>query len=298
MRMAYLIMAHDDRAGLENLLRVLLPPNSSDFAVVHADAGSPLWRDLRGGWGMASADPRVRLLPDPVKVIWGHWSQVEAARRLIDAALAEGCDYAHTLSGADWPVVSRERLIAEIAAEPAGTCFAEAVPGEQEDRMQDYRLDTRWLRLDPGRQRLAYAATWELRRAARIAGRIGQALGHERSRPLGRWSKGSCWWSLPLAALRTCSAASGELMRSGRLKGTVCADEHVVPTALVAKHAHQLQPNRRYIDFPPGASSPRILTAADLPRIQASGAWFARKVDANVDPFFRALPWRASSRIA
>ena len=293
MRMAYLIMVHDDRAGLENLLRVLLPPHSIDFAVVHADAGSTLWRELRSGGGMLSVDPRVHLLADPVKVIWGHWSQVEAARRLIEAALAEGCDFAHTLSGADWPVVSRERLIADIAAEPAGTCFAEAVPGEQEDRMQDYRLDTRWLRLDPSRQRLAYAATWELRRAARIAGRVGQALGHERTRPLGRWSKGSCWWSLPPAALRTCSAALGEMVRSGRLKGTVCADEHVVPTALGARHGQQLQPNRRFIDFAPGASSPRILTAADLPRIRASGAWFARKVDAQVDPFFLALPQRA-----
>lgn len=288
MRMAYLIMAHDNRAGLEELLRALLPPGCDDFALVHADAGSTLWRELRET--PLAGDPRVQVLPDPVRVIWGHWSQVEAARRLIDAALAEGCDYAHTLSGVDWPLATRERIIAEIAQAPQDTCFAEAIPGDQADRMQDYRFDTRWLRLDPDRDRLAYSVTWQLRRAARIVGRVRSALGLDRSRPLGPWHKGSCWWSLPEAALKTSSQDLAGLIAAGRLKGTVCADEHALPTSLALHHRERLQPNRRFIVFPDGASSPRVLAQADLPAIRASGAWFARKVDPQIDPFFRALP--------
>jgi hypothetical protein len=115
-------------------------------------------------------------------------------------------------------------------------------------------------------------------------------MGLKRSRPLGPWHKGSCWWSLPAAALKTCSADLAELVGSGRLRGTVCADEHALPTSLALRQSHNLQPNRRFIVVPDGASSPRVLTGADLPAIRASGDWFVRKVDLRVDPFFRALP--------
>jgi hypothetical protein len=288
MRMAYMIMAHADRAGLQALLQRLLPPGAPDVAIVHVDAGSPLWREVRGG-GL-SGDPRVTLLPHPVQAIWGHRSLVEVQRLLIEEALALRCDFAHLLSGACWPVAGRETILADIAAAPSDSCFAEAVPGEQAERMQDYRLDTRWLRLDPARDRLAYAATWELRRLARWGGELRQVLGRPRSQPLGPWHKGSGWWSLPAIALASTAQDLAMLTGSGRLRGTVCADEHAVPTSLALRHGGQLQPNRRFIAFPPGESSPRILTSADLPAIRASGAWFARKVDARVAPFFRELP--------
>lgn len=288
MRMAYLIMAHHDRAGLERLIRALLPGDVPDLVVVHIDAGSALWRDLQ--LAPLSSDPRVHVLPDPVPVIWGHWSQVEAARRLMAAALKLGCDFAHSLSGVDWPAAGRDRIIADIAAHPAGTCFIEAEPLIQEDRMQDYRFDTRWLRLDPARDRLAYAMTWQLRRLARIGGRLRRLTGIERSRPFGPWHKGSCWWSLPAAALAPAERDLRKLIQSQRLQGTVCADEHALPTVIAHRFANLLTPNRRFIDFPPGMSSPRVLTEADLPRIRASEAWFIRKVDAAIDPFFVQLP--------
>ncbi|HEX4847609.1 MAG TPA: beta-1,6-N-acetylglucosaminyltransferase, partial [Novosphingobium sp.] len=215
MRMAYLIIAHHDRAGLARLIGALLPPGAPDLAVIHADARSDLWVELREN--PLSNDPRVHVLPDPVPVIWGHWSQVEAARRLIAAALRLGCDFAHTLSGVDWPVADRTRIIADIEAAPAGTCFVEAMPRVQEERMQVYRLDTRWLRLDPRRDRLAYAATWELRRLSRIGQHLADRLGMARSRPLGPWHKGSCWWSLPERALTQAEQDLGQLIANGRL---------------------------------------------------------------------------------
>ena len=288
MRMAWMIMAHNDRAGLEALVAALLPPGTPDVVIVHADAASDLWRDLQAH--PLSADPRVIVLDNPVRVRWGHRSIVEVQRLLIEAALAAGVDHAHLLSGACWPVASRETIVADIVAAPPGTCFAEAVAGEQAERMQDYRFDTRWLRLDPARDRLAYAATWELRRLARWAGALRRALGRQRSQPLGPWHKGSGWWSLPAAALATTASDLAMLEDTGRLKGTVCADEHAVPTSLALRHPGSLRGNRRFIAFPSGQSSPRILTAADLPAIRASGAWFVRKVDAAIDSFFRHLP--------
>jgi hypothetical protein len=288
MRMAYLIMAHHDRAGLARLAKVLLPDGAPDRIVIHADARSALWRDLRHS--PLSDDPRIHVLPDPVPVIWGHWSQVEGARRLMAAALSLGCDHAHLLSGVDWPVVSRERIIADIAAQPMGTCFIEAEPLIQQDRMQGFRFDTRWLRLDPTRDKIAYAATWELRRLARLGGYLREKLRTERSRPLGPWHKGSCWWSLPTAAMASSERDLRDLVTSRRLSGTVCADEHAMATAIACRFATLIQPNRRFIDFPPGLSSPRVLTRDDLPAIRQSGAWFMRKVDATIDPFFYQMP--------
>lgn len=288
MRMAYLIMAHHDRAGLEALVAALLPPDAPDVAIIHADAASALWRDLRAR--PLTGDPRVAVLPDPVRVIWGHRSQVAAQRLLVEAALEAGADHAHMLSGVCWPAASRETILADIAAAPPGTCFAEVVAGEQASRMQDYRFDTRWLRLDPAQDRLAYAATWQLRRLARWGGALRAALGRVRNQPLGPWHKGSGWWSLPAAALASTVRDLAMLEDTGRLQGTVCPDEHAVPTSLALRQPGRLQPNRRFIDFPPGQSSPRVLTAADLPAIRASRTWFIRKVDAAVDPFFRVLP--------
>lgn len=288
MRMAYLIMAHADRAGLEALVAALLPPGAPDVVIIHADAASALWRDLRAQ--PLSTDPRVQVLPRPVRVIWGHRSLVTVQRLLVEAAIDAGADHAHLLSGACWPVADRAAILADIAAAPPGTCFAEALPGVQDERMQDYRFDTRWLRIDPARDRLTYAATWHLRRMARLCAGARQALGRARSQPLGPWHKGSGWWSLPAPALASVAHDLAMLEETGRLKGTVCADEHAVPTSLARHHGARLQPNRRHIVFPPGESSPRVLTAADLPAIRASGAWFIRKVDAAADPFFRALP--------
>lgn len=284
MRMAYLILAHDEGEQLARLIDRLVPPGSPDIAIVHADAGSALWPALRQRWPQDSES--LRLVRDPVRVRWGHWSQVAATARLVEAAREAACDYAHFISGADWPCVPRGQMVAQLSAEAPPACFVEAVAGEQEDRMACRRLDTRWLRLDPKRDRLAYAATWELRRLSRWIDRAADTLGQPRSLPYGRWHKGSQWWSLPREAIALLASELPRLLASGRLKGTLCSDEHVVPTIIAAHFAGRLRPNHRFIDWSTGESSPRVLGAADRPAIEASGAWFMRKVSARHDDFF------------
>lgn len=282
MRMAYLILAHDGEAQLAALLDRLVPPGSSDIAIVHADRRSALWRSLRAA---PPGEPqRVRLIADPVAVRWGHWSQVAAILRLIEAALEAGCDYAHLVSGADWPIANRDDIAARLSATPL--CHIEALPGLQEERMQGFRLDARWLQLDSVRNRLAYAAAWELRRASRWIEHLGQ----QRPRPWGSWCKGSTWWSLPVDALRLLARELPPLIASGRLRGTLCADEHATQTIVAAHFPERLADNRRYIVWPEGQSSPRLLEAADQSAMLDSGAWFARKVALARDPFFLDLP--------
>lgn len=282
--MAYLILAHQGEAQLGALLARLVPPGSPDIAIVHADRRSNLWRSLSA---RSPGDPeRVRLIAEPVAVRWGHWSQVAAILRLIEAALEAGCDHAHLISGADWPIASREEIVMALSGDLSGACQIEVISGLHEERMQTFRLDARWLQLDPVRDRLAYAATWELRRVSRWLDRHRRP----RSRPWGSWCKGSTWWSLPDEALHLLARELPPLIGSGRLSGTLCADEHAIQTIVAAHFPGRLGPNRRFIVWPEDQSSPRLLGAADRQQMLASGAWFARKVSLDHDSFFLDLP--------
>ncbi|MBO9723445.1 MAG: glycosyl transferase [Novosphingobium sp.] len=285
MRMAYLLLAHDAPKQLERLIETLLAGAPEDFAVIHADRRSALWQGLQHR--LPGPAGRVHLVRDPVAVRWGHWSQVSATEKLVREAVRLGCDHAHLLSGADWPTLSRDRMTAQLEQ---GLCHVEVRSGHMAERMQTYRFDTRWLRLDPARDRIAYAATWELRRLARWLDRARGRFGGERSQPFGPWAYGSQWWSLPADALEMLARELPLLLSSGRLKGTLCCDEHVVPTLIARFFPDRIAGNRRFVQFPGGASSPRLLDAHDLPEIAGSGDWFMRKVSPKHDPFFLALP--------
>jgi hypothetical protein len=285
MRMAYLLLAHDAPEQLERLIETLLAGDTEDFAVIHADRRSALWHGVRQR--LPEPAGRVHLVTDPVAVRWGHWSQVAATAKLVREAVRLGCDHAHLLSGADWPIIARSDLAARLGE---GLCHVEVRPGHMAERMQTYRFDTRWLRLDPARDRISYAATWELRRLARWLDRARDRFGRERSQPFGPWAYGSQWWSLPADALEMLARELPLLLSNGRLKGTLCCDEHVVPTLIARFFPNRIAGNRRFVQFPGGASSPRLLDAHDLPEIAGSGDWFMRKVSLKHDPFFLALP--------
>lgn len=285
--MAYLVLAHDNRAQLASLAERLCESGKEDIVVVHADRSSALWKELQ-------RDPlpcfaNLHLIPDPVAVRWGHWSQVAAIARLVREAVRLECDGAHLISGADWPLMTREHLALEMARE---LCHIEVRPRHMEARMQTFRFDTRRLQLDPERDRRTYAVTWQLRRLARWGDTLRTALHRERSRPFGPWAYGATWWSLPADALRVLDEALPALLSSGRLHGTVCCDEHVVPTIIGSRFPDRLAPYRRFVEFPEGISSPRTLTAADTGALQASDAFFARKCDMRRDRFFLDLPLR------
>ena len=282
MKIAFLVLAHDKPRQLEHLARAVLG-DPRDEAIIPIDRKSALWRE----WGSLSLPANARLMADPVEVRWGHWSQVAATHLLVREALDSGCDAAHLISGADWPIAPREAVAAELAQ---GKCHIEAEHCWLEARMQTYRLDTKWL-YPADRGPLANQALWELRRLARAGDRLRRMLGHCRPQPYGKWLYGSSWWSLPRDVLETVEAELGRLLASSRLAGTVCADEHAIPTIVGHFFADRLAPNRRFILWPDNVhiSNPLVLTSDHRSRIEASGAWFARKFDADIDDFFYSI---------
>jgi hypothetical protein len=272
MRFAYLIQAHDDIAHLAALIARLCPPGGPDRAFLHLDRKSALMGEARV---LAQANPALHIVA-PTAVHWGHISQVEATRRLLRAACAQPFDLIHLLSGADWPLATRDT----IAAQAGDRCWIEARPGEQAERMDVFRLDTRWLRPDGNRPFDWYRA--------RLLKALSHRLPRRTSLPWGPWHKGSQWWSLPGDV---CAVVLAELDRgfaSGRLRATVCADEHAIQT-IVARHFPQrIAGNRRFILWDGPGASPRWLNAADHAAAQASNAWFARKVSSRHATFLQA----------
>lgn len=289
MRFAYLILAHRDPLQLQALVRKLLGEGPSDHVLIHYDSRSPL-SDAELGALFGEFGKSVAIVPR-IACRWGHHSQVRATLLLQEAAGSLDYDYAHLISGQDWPAMPRARLVEEIRA---GDCYLSIEDSEQAVRMTDYHFDDRMLGPQSHRTAFHYRMSLALRRAARLWTR----LRGPRPCPLGpSWQRGSQWWSLPKAAVDRVSQASRALLAGGWLRHTHCADEHVVHTILYhSEFRDRLESNRRFAKWPKDGSSPEVLTGSDRPAIEASGCWFARKVDRNVDPFFlEAAPVQAGA---
>ncbi len=288
MRMIYLVLAHEGRPQLDALVERLAPAGGLDMVIVHADRRSDLWRSLR-------EDPppdtqRVEVIQNPVSVRWGHRSLQAAIILLIERAMEFEFDYAHLVSGSDWPVMSRREIVRELEASQIRLCYIEAEFGREEERMQRFHVDARWLRPDPRREPLAYRFKPAIVRLSRWLDGARHRLLGDRSRPWGRWFKGETWWSLPNDALQMVAVELRRLTDSGRLVGTYVCEEHVVQTIVAARLPERLADCRRYIDWTDGGDSPRLLARGDQKAIAESGAWFARKFALSHDDFFLRLP--------
>lgn len=280
MIFAYLILAHDNAAQLSALLDRLLTPDNEDFVVVHLDAKSALGRD--GAKAIRDhAAGRVKLIEAPVSVRWGHASQLDATLALLDSARKCRFDAAHLISGADWPVAARSRIVDALAESPLA-CRIDASGCAQGERMQRYWLHDRFLNARIERGVAARAVAKGLKSAGRLADRT---LGPRRLAYGAPWRKGSQWWSLPHDACDVVATDLEAFRRAGRLRFTACSDEHVIQTIVAHRFPDRLADNRRFMRWSTD-SSPALLGENDAESIAASGAWFARKVDMRVDPWF------------
>lgn len=287
MRFAYLILAHDAFEQLARLAVRLLDGGGQDEVFIHVDAKSTLPR----GWLAGLPDDvrgRVHLVAKRTEVHWGHRSQCAAMLTLIDAGIAGGFDYLHLLSGRDWPLVARTRIVGDIVAAGDRDVFVEIEDTDFAWRMDNFCFEDR--SLHPGRRVLPLLWRWNaaVRRLSRAANDLYRRRGLSRSHPLGPWVKGSGWWSLPRDAALHARDALSTLETTGRMRWTQCSDEHVVQTALVnSRFEERIAGYRRFILWREGSWSPQVLRRGDV--VGGADGWFGRKFDAGVDDFFYAL---------
>lgn len=183
--------------------------------MLHLDARSTLWRHQRERFA-SHPSGRLTLIEQPLKVLWGHYSQVDCQRPLLRAALAEPFDYVHLISGADWPACPLPQIARDIAAYGERRPVFTDLWGElQLNRMDDWWFEhpkinlTDVLRLNENIARAQVRASWALTR-------WGKKLGLKRSTYEGQpWMKGSSWYSVPQDAARVLLAEYDRLMGEG-----------------------------------------------------------------------------------
>ena len=119
MRLAFLILAHDQPDQAAELARTLVAAARDGVALVHYDVRAPAAEHERLR-REAAAEPRIRLVEKRVAGRWGGFGLVEAPLNALAQIEAEGIDpdYVILLSGACLPcrpVASLERFLAENA---------------------------------------------------------------------------------------------------------------------------------------------------------------------------------------
>lgn len=110
MKVAYLVLAHNNPKLLKRTIQKLRTPDSDFF--IHIDQKSDInqFADLYG--------EGVSFIPDRVKVYWGEFSQVEAILKLMRQATQAPVryDYLMLISGADYPLKSGKYIEAFFEA--------------------------------------------------------------------------------------------------------------------------------------------------------------------------------------
>lgn len=287
MNFVYAIIAHNGPKQLLALIdRICLEAKEGDLIILHLDKRSSLWRECRSDFANHPSG-KVRLVERPATVLWAHKSLVQAQILLLEAALKYDFDYFHLISGADWPVQSRAAIVSDIKAFGETRPIFASIFGEKDQhRMQHWWFDTRKFHFK-NHPRLAANVGRAQTRLSWITSRLWLGSGLSRSKyHESPWFKGGGWYSLPSDVVATVCYDGAKLLKSGRLSFTQCSDEHVVPTILSRRFADRIQQDHRYINWLSGGDHPKVLTEDDKDAIANSGAWFARKFDSNVDPFF------------
>ena len=141
MRIAYLILAHNNPEHLLRLIHSLSTTDSSFF--IHIDKKTPFYSFKR------IQAPNVFFAKQRLAVHWGEFSLVEATLHLVQQALDSpcGCDYLVLLSGVDYPLQS-PRYIENFFQKNRGREFINLVTmpceaaGKHISRLTEYQLQS------------------------------------------------------------------------------------------------------------------------------------------------------------
>lgn len=264
MRLSFLLLAHKAPAQLERLLHAIYRPQH--WYYVHVDRKATA--ETHATAKRLGALSNVTVLPSR-RCVWAGFSVVAATLGGMRAALDRPWDYLINLSGQDYPIAPVEALERFLAAN-RGKNFIDAKNQEVEWRGALRRVHRYWIETP-----LRVLPVPLLRR------QLPDGIV-----PYG----GASWYMLSRDAVDYAarSQLGAKLERHYQL--SVCPDEGYFQTVLMnggfaSTVDHDI---RREIVFPVGASHPVTLTTQDLPRLEASTAFFARKFDEG-DPVLDRL---------
>lgn len=263
MRIAHLLLVHAEPAQVARLVARLRQPHADVF--LHVDRKAPL-----APFAAIAAQPGVFLVQKRVKVYWGAYSIVAATLNGFNEILAaeKKYDWINLLSGQDYPLQPLSAFHDFLQQHP-GRAF-----------MEYYPIATEWTEALPRIQEY-HLTNYPLPGAYRLAQLISQWL-PPRQMPHGWTAVGrSQWMTLPrehVAYLRQLLSHDHAVRRFFSL--TWAPDEFIFQTILYNSlyRDRMVNDNLRYLEWPQGAASPKVLSGEDWPALAASGKFFARKM--------------------
>lgn len=286
MKIAYLLLAHNNPAHLQRLISALSTHSSSFF--IHVDKKSKIdpFQALKGN--------NIHFVQERVPVYWGDFSQVEAMLILLRSALAHRgrFDRFVLLSGADYPLRSASAMQRFFEDNPKREYLnLVAMPSEAVGKSLS-RLTTYTVR--PGNTLISKA----IQKVLMMAGVVPRARDYKAY--LGDLAPyaGSTWWALSREAcefiLRFVTLQTPVV---DFFKNTLCPDESLFQTILGNSHFKpNIARNLTYTDWSAGGASPAGITEQHLALFQATSSFapddtygagemlFARKfTDASAD---------------
>lgn len=289
MRIAYLILAHDQPEQFGRLGRAVHADNVAIYA--HIDGKTD-----RAPFAAACSGVPVEFTPDPVKVYWGGFSQVAAMLRLLEQAVRAGQhDYYIFLSGRDFPVRSHSHLLDVLGRHPGRSYmnfYALADDTVFIHKIRNYCYHDVYGRLP----------TQILQRAAnRLVIEISARLPDRKFIPGMQPYRGSTSWCIT----QQIAQYIVEFVNDPRnvrfvdfFRSVSCCDEIFFQTIVLnSPHAATLnlfdvdghrppgemknenKASLHYIDWTPGREDPAVLDDRDFDPLYASGKLFARKFE-------------------
>jgi hypothetical protein len=296
--LAFLILAHRLPSQVARLFTALY--HRDDTFVLHFDRRAPAALHTLGR-ELARSHPNVKVLPSR-RIIWGGpimgEVQVEAMATALDCDLR----WSHflNLTGQDFPLKSRDEMIARFAAAPEKSYVswfdpmdADKLWNNARERLTRYHLTWPWLHgllALPGiGRRLRQLCGWK--------NQLPWLPGYQRPWPkFFRYYGGANHVALSRAAVCHLVENPAALRIRRWLRAAGHPDEILFQSVLLNSPLAPTLVNEtlREIDFPRHSPHPRTFTSDDLPRLLESSALLARKFDTGADA---AVLDRLESRI-
>lgn len=214
----------------------------------------------------AYALENVHFIEERTSVYWAGFSQVEAVIKLLSFAVKlKSIQYIHLISAECFPLIPFSEMEQEWDKNPNLNYIESHHRADNEWRVRTWmpHADTKHMRTFPGKV---------LKRTLRFISYFVNTSGIK-----GDAYYGSLWCSInrEFAQKVVAEYENGNFFK--KYVRITCADEHAFATYIRAEGSCKIaDDNKRYIEFPPGASNPKYLNLDHVLKMNKKN-WFSRK---------------------
>ena len=268
MRLAHLILVHNDPNQLERLIQRLTYTDTDIY--IHLDAKT----DIKY-FAYLEAIKDVFLIPGRTAITWGNYSMVTATVNSFEYILNTGINYSHInlLSGHDYPLKSAAEIQSFLFKNADKTFMRyKSIFDDWQESANRFNLYS----LGDYDFHLKYTLQWVLNRFL-----------PKKKLPNNLKAYGFSQWTTitPVCARYVIDYLKENPSVKQFFRLTWGVDELVFQTILVNSYLKDtiVNDHLRYIKFVKAASRPNTLTIADAKTLLDSGKFYARKFHADVD---------------